>query len=143
MIRWHMKRTIVVGLCATVALGLLLGCDADVSDNCGGAGNDVSCLDITSIEPVDSSSTPTSNVDAVRDVCSADGTAEPFTDHHANITFSNTNFSADTQSTLSITITDYSVTYTLNDCPLHAAGCPALTGFSVSPGQTITTGFSV
>lgn len=138
MIRWHAKRTLLIGLCAFGALGLLVGCEADVSDNCGGAGNDVSCLNVTSVNPVDSAGSTTSNVDAVRGICSADGTPEPFTDHYAAVTFTNSDFSADTLSTLSIIITDYSVTYTLNDCPPNASGCPALTGFSVSPGQTLT-----
>ncbi len=39
---------------------------------------------------------------------------------------------------LLLTILNYSVTYTLNDCPPRATVCPALTGFSVSPGQTFT-----
>ena len=39
---------------------------------------------------------------------------------------------------LLLTILNYTVSYTLNDCPPRAAGCPALTGFSVSPGQTFT-----
>jgi len=137
MIRWHVRCILLNVLCAIGALGLLLGCEADVSDNCGGAGDDVSCLNISSIDPVDSNGTTTSNVDAVRGVCDGN-TPEPFTDHYADVTLVNTDFSADTLSTLSIIITDSSVTYTLNDCPPNASGCPALTGFSVSPGQTIT-----
>ncbi|MDH3603884.1 MAG: hypothetical protein OEU26_30105, partial [Candidatus Tectomicrobia bacterium] len=39
---------------------------------------------------------------------------------------------------LLVTIVNYSVSYTLNHCPERATACPALTGFTVSPGQTFT-----
>jgi hypothetical protein len=94
--------------------------------------------------PADESGQISSNVDAVPSTCS-DDSVEPFTDHNASITFANRPFpSADTPTpvesdgTLLLTILNYSVSYTLNDCPSRATGCPALTGFSVSPGQTFT-----
>jgi len=145
MIRWHTKRTGLIGLCALGALGFLLGCEADVSEDCGGMGAVVSCLSVDRVTPVDNDGTPSSNVDASADLCPPDGTFEPFGDHDAEVTFSNHAFpgiegtsAIANDGSFTITIVNYSVTYTLNDCPPRATGCPALTGFSVAPGQTIT-----
>jgi hypothetical protein len=145
MIRWHTKRTGLIGLCAFGALGFLLGCEADVSEDCGGMGTVVSCLSVDSVTPVDIAGEPSSNVDASANLCLPEGTAEPFGDHDADVTFSNRSFPGvegtteiDTEGSFIVTIVNYSVTYTLNDCPSRATGCPSLTGFSVGPGQTIT-----
>ncbi len=135
----------LIRACAIGILCILLGCDADVKEECGGTGGFVSCLSIESIAPVDGS-----NVDAIQGICSTDptdpttATPEPFTDHDAVIIFANRQFPGASDPTqlsidgsLLITIVNYSVTYTLNHCPENALGCPALTGFSASPGQTI------
>lgn len=145
----HKMRKWLVAFCTIGTLCILLGCDADFSEECGGVGDLVSCLSIDSIQPTDSSSGGnTSNVDAFRADCSDDPTApepEPFGDHNALITFSNQQFpraTGDTHPTvggsLAVTILSYSVSYTLNHCPEQATGCPALTGFTVSTGPTFT-----
>jgi hypothetical protein len=125
-------------------LCILLGCEADVKEECGGIGDLVSCLSIDSIEPTNFSGENSTNIDASRNAC-LDGTAEPFGDHQALITFSNRQFPTATGTTqptvggsLAVTILSYSVSYSLNDCPERATACPALTGFTVSTGQTLT-----
>lgn len=140
MLKW------LVGFCTIGTLCILLGCEADVKEECGGVGDLVSCLSIDSIQPTDAiTGNETSNVDALASTCPPEGDPEPFGDHSAAITFSNRQFPAatgDTEPTvggsLLVTIVNYSVSYTLNDCPARAAACPALTGFTVSPGQTFT-----
>lgn len=134
----------VIGIGLLVASCLLLGCEADVREDCGGVGGVISCISIDSIVPEDISGQPTSNVNAVPITC-PDGSVLPFGDHAANVTFSNRPFpssdsptQANIDGSLLLTILNYSVTYTLNDCPPRATGCPALTGFSVSPGETFT-----
>jgi hypothetical protein len=145
----HKMRKWLVAFCTIGTLCILLGCDTDFSEECGGVGDLVSCLSIDSIQPTDSSSGGnTSNVDAFRADCSDDPTApepEPFGDHNALITFSNQQFpraTGDTPPTvggsLAVTILSYSVSYTLNHCPERATVCPALTGFTVSTGPTFT-----
>lgn len=137
------------GLAICTLCFILWGCDADVRDECGGVGNLVSCLSIDNIEPTNAEATASANVDAVANLCTdAQGMptgAEPFGDHLANITFSNQQFPAaggttetDIDGNLLVTILNYSVSYTLNDCPPRATACPALAGFTVSPGQTFT-----
>jgi len=142
MLKW------LVGFCTIGTLCILLGCEADVKEECGGIGDLVSCLSIDSIQPTDDGGNNTSNVDAVLQNCSDDPSVfegEPFGDHNALITFSNRQFPAATGATqptvggsLLVTIVNYSVSYTLNQCPERATACPALTGFTVSPGQTFT-----
>jgi hypothetical protein len=122
---------------------LLLGCEAEVDDECGGVDNVVSCLSIDRIDPTNIEDTSTSNVDATGSLC-PDGSGEPFGDHNAVVSFSNTPFpgvEGDSEiaeaGSQRIIITGYSVTYALNHCPAAATGCPALTGFS-SAGPTLT-----
>ena len=43
----------VIGISLLIASSLLLGCDADTRDDCGGVGDVVSCLSIDSIVPVE------------------------------------------------------------------------------------------
>jgi hypothetical protein len=144
--KWMTGPQGAIGIGLLIASSLLLGCDADTRDDCGGVGDVVSCVSIDSIVPVGgsiASPTETSNVDALQSTCT-DGTLEDFTDHNAEITFANRQFpggdgtQVDIGGSLLLTILNYSVSYTLNDCPPRATGCPALTGFSVSPGQTFT-----
>lgn len=145
----HKMRKWLVGFCTIGTLCILLGCEADVGEECGGVGDLVSCLSIDSIQPTDAGSgNNTSNVDAVLQNCSDDPSVfegELFTDHNALITFSNREFptaTGDTHPTvggsLAVTILSVSVSYSLNHCPERAAGCPALTGFTVSTGPTFT-----
>ncbi len=136
---------------AICTLGFILwGCEADVREECGGVGNLVSCLSIDNVQPSNINAEASSNVDAVANLCisgdaMSEPTAEPFGDHSANVTFSNRQFpdvsgasQPDVGGSLLVTIVNYSVSYTLNDCPPRAAACPALSGFTVSPGQTFT-----
>ena len=139
MVSTHKMHKWLIGLCTIGTLCLLLGCEADVRDECGGVDGFVSCLSIDSIQPTDSS-----NVDASVSTC-ANGAAEVLTDHSAEITFSNRQFPGSEgtnalgiDGSLPITIVNYSVSYVMNDCPERATGCPALSGFAVSPGQTLT-----
>jgi len=147
--KWMTNPHRLLGISLLVASCILLGCEADTRDDCGGLGGVVSCVSIDSIVPIaGTGGTETSNVDAVLSSCSNDD-VEEFTDHNANITFSNHQFPASTgtigdgtqvdiDGSLLLTIVNYTVSYTLNHCPSNATGCPALTGFSVSPGQTFT-----
>ena len=133
---------------------ILASCSAP-SDNgagggCGGSEASVNCLNVTGITPT-SLDQPTTNVDALQDQCrDLTGTVtaiEPFGDHNALVTLANTAFPTATGPTsrpLDIGIIGYSVTYTLNQCPAAARGCPPLTGFTagesiaIPAGQTVT-----
>jgi hypothetical protein len=133
---------------------ILASCSAP-SDNgagggCGGSEASVNCLNVTGIAPT-SLGQPTTNVDALQDQCrDLTGTVtaiEPFGDHNALVTLANTAFPTATGPTsrpLDIGIIGYSVTYTLNQCPAAARGCPPLTGFTtgesiaIPAGQTVT-----
>jgi hypothetical protein len=146
ILKWMTGPKSVIGISLLLASSLLLGCDADTRDDCGGVGDVVSCVSIDSIVPVGGpvgSGTETSNVDALQSACTG-GELESFTDHSAEITFANRQFpggdgtQVDIGGSLLLTILNYTVSYSLNDCPPRATGCPALTGFSVSPGQTFT-----
>lgn len=143
MIRSHQIPKWMFGICLFVASCILLGCEAEVSEECGGVDGVVSCLSIDSIQPTNINGDPTSDVDAVGSIC-PDGSGEPFGNHSADITFANTPFpgvegtsQANAEGSQRIIITGYSVTYTLNNCPAAASACPALTGFSVR-GTTLT-----
>src|SRR5262245_40551224 len=115
MRRWQMARQSLQGLCLVVLI--LVSCDAPGSDNpaesCGGLEASVSCLEITRIAPTYRGN-PTSNVDALQDLCrdiSGMVTAiEPFFDHAADITFSNTRFPTATGG-FDIRILSYTVSY--------------------------------
>ncbi|ETX09050.1 MAG: hypothetical protein ETSY2_01765 [Candidatus Entotheonella gemina] len=144
ILKWMIGPNRVIGIGLLAASCLLLGCEADIREDCGGVGGVISCISIDSIQPVDENGQASSNVDALPSTC-PDGSVELFTDHSATITFANRPFPSsdsptqvNTDGSLLLTILNYSVTYTLNDCPPRATGCPALTGFSVSPGQTFT-----
>src|SRR5437867_11793410 len=94
--------TLLAGRQVLVILGLLglalgmLGCDGGSvggSGQCGGSSDSDACVRIDTIEPVYMDQT-TSNVDAVRAICTPDNPAtptdetvlEPFTDHNAMVT---------------------------------------------------------
>ena len=150
ILKWMTSPRRAIGLSIVIASFMLLGCESDVRDDCGGVGGVISCVSVDRIVPLDTrEGEATSNVDAIQQSC-PDGELEPFTDHFADITFSNRQFPASTGSvsgdgtqveidgSFLLTILHYTVSYTLNDCPPRATGCPALTGFSASPGQTFT-----
>ena len=128
-----------------VALGLL-GCDGDSlggSGQCGGSNNSDACLQITQIAPVYLNQA-SSNVDVVRDICTpaTDTTAavvEPFTDHSATITITNSRLpGVGPAAPTTVTLQDFSISYTLNSCPATSVGCPPLDTLPAVPGQTVT-----
>lgn len=133
---------------------ILASCSATGgSDNpqqgCGGTEATVSCLAITGIAPKTTGGGNSSNVDAFQEVCvdpttGAATSRETFTDHNADITFSNMQFPT-ARAGFDLRITGYTVSYSLNQCPTAAVGCPPLTGFTASgesililKGQTVT-----
>ena len=125
--------------------------DDGAGGGCGGSDASITCLNVTNIVPtyLDEATT---NVDALQDVCTRDPvtgavTLEPFGDHNALVTLVNKQFptSTATDRAFDIGITEYSVTYTLNQpCPTGAVGCPPLTtlitgaSIVVAAGQTVT-----
>ncbi|MGH9879364.1 MAG: hypothetical protein ACRD5H_17170 [Nitrososphaerales archaeon] len=124
---------------------ILVSCSAPDSDNpaegCGGLEASVSCLEIVSIAPTSTAGGSSSNVDAFQELCVDPTTGqitstEAFTDHNASITFSNMLFPTATGTGFDIRITGYAVSYSINQCPATAQGCPPLTGFTVS-GESI------
>jgi hypothetical protein len=136
---WQMARQGLQGL-FLVSL-VFMGCAApggeSTAEGCGGLEASVSCLDIVQIAPTYLDS-PTSNVDAFPDTCfdpvTGDVTGvEPFTDHSAQITFTNTRFpTASGSFDFDIRILGFTVSYTLNQCPAQAIGCPPVRGFTVA-----------
>ena len=125
--------------------------DNGAGGGCGGSEASVNCLNVVRISPTSTVSGVTSNVDALQDQCrDLTGTVtsiEPFGDHNALVALANTAFPTATGPTshpLDIGTIGYSVTYTLNQCPAAARGCPPLTGFTtgesiaIPAGQTVT-----
>ena len=132
---WQMVRQGLQGL-ALVAL-ILVSCAApggnSTAEGCGGLEASVSCLDITRIAPT-YLGTESSAVDAFRDTCRdpITGTVtgvEPFADHQAVISFAGSRFPT-ASSSFDIRILSFTVSYTLNQCPAAARGCPPLTGLT-------------
>ena len=145
----------LVGPQGLVALGLLglalglLGCDSGIggSGQCGGANDSDACVRIDKIEPVSVGQT-SSNVDVIRDICTPDNPTtptdetvlEPFADHNAIVTISNAPLPVvgPVAVDVSVTLQDFSISYTLNSCPATSSGCPSLDTLRVVPGQTVT-----
>jgi len=144
-----MKKWFVV-FCIVSAVGILFGCETNPDDNCGGLDDIVSCVSVSNIAPSDSNGAASTNVDAVRDICSTDSsgtpTLEPFTDHNAAITLTNAQFTTASDS-FDVEVHHYSITYTLINCPAAATGCPPLTGvegertFVIPKGGQVTATF--
>ena len=153
MRRWQMTQQGLKSLFLVILI--LAGCSAP-SDNgagggCGGSDASITCLNVTRITPTSTISGDTSNVDARQDQCrdltGAVTSIEPFGDHNALVTLANTQFPTSTGQTsraFDIGTLGFSVTYTLNQCPAAARGCPPLTGFTsgesivIPAGQTVT-----
>lgn len=140
---WQMARQGLLGL-FLVSL-IVMGCAApggeSTAEGCGGLEASVSCLDITQIVPTARGGGDSSNVDAFQNACRDPVTGavtgvEPFTDHSAQITFRNTRFPT-ASGTFDIRILSFTVSYTLNQCPARAIGCPPLTGFTVANSTLI------
>jgi hypothetical protein len=138
-------RKIILLVPGTALMALLAGCGDEVggSGQCGGVGDTGTCIKIESISPTYEvgGGEDISNVDAFMDVCSVDEqtgeqTFEVITDHGANVTFRNETMpGAANDTSRDVTITQYTLTYTLNRCP-SGATCPQLSSI-VSPGQSI------
>lgn len=140
-----------IGLFALWILGLalgLLGCEGGLggSGQCGGASDSDACVRIDKIEPVYLGQT-VSTVDARRSICTPDNPTtptdetvlEPFGDHDAIVTISNAPLpGVGPVAAVSITLQDFSITYSLNSCPATAIGCPPLDTLRAVPGQTVT-----
>jgi hypothetical protein len=131
---------------------ILVSCSAPDSDNpaegCGGLEASVSCLEVVSIAPISTAGGNSSNVDAFQELCVDSTTGqitstEVFTDHNASITFSNMLFPTATGTGFDIRITGYSVSYSINQCPATAQGCPPLPGFTVSESILVLNGQTV
>lgn len=141
-------RKILLGLSAAGLLALLYACgEVGGSGQCGGVAGTGACVRIEDIQPSYLDQQPVSNVDAVQDICINDPTdpsddePEPFTDHDAIVTISNSPLPGATDVTTDpiVTLQDYSISYTLNYCPFGAT-CPLLDPLPVAPGQTTTIG---
>jgi hypothetical protein len=135
MTQWQQRRTWLIGLVLLAMVGALVSCGEPGGEGCGGIEDVVSCVSITGITPTNIAGENTSDVDAVRDICSVDATTgqpelEPFGAHNATITFSNAAFPGSSRSQ-AVTLQQVSVSYSLNTCP-DGAVCPPLPGFSQS-----------
>jgi hypothetical protein len=136
----------LAGLFVGGMLLFLTGCGGPGGEECGGIDDLVSCVSITSIQPTATAGGESSNVDAVRDICDVDQETgepilEPFTDHNATITFSNSSFPGASETGLSVTLRSVSISYSLNDCP-DGAVCPPLSAFTQDVTLTIPAGGS-
>lgn len=137
-------RKILLGLLGTGLLGFLYACgEVGGSGQCGGAEDSGACIKIESIIPTyDVGGGSTSNADAFIDICDIDEetgeiTVEEMTDHGATVTFRNEPLpGADPATVPDVTITQYTLTYSLNNCPAGAI-CPTLSTQTVTPGETL------
>jgi hypothetical protein len=111
-----------MGLFLVGVLGFLSACSSPGGDGCGGVEAVVSCVTVTSVEPITAAGVDSSTVDAFKDDC----TPPVLADYNANIEFSNTPFPGGTES-LPVNITRVTISYTLNNCPASAV-CPPLPG---------------
>jgi hypothetical protein len=128
--RWFM------GLFVLAMAGLLTACSSG-SEGCGGVEDIVSCISVSSIQPISTAGVDSSDVDATftRD-CDGDLTTndpELFGGHDARVTFTNSAFPNfidpdDESESLAVTIERVRITYQVNNCPPLAglAGCPPL-----------------
>lgn len=134
MTRWRTARTWFMGLSLIGILLLAVSCGGPGGEECGGLEDIASCVLITNITPQGSDGEVSNDVDVTFNPdCDGDVTTndpEPFTQHVADITFSNSRFpTASEETTLSVTIRRMTITYTLNNCPAGAV-CPPLSPFS-------------
>jgi hypothetical protein len=135
--------TLSIGL-----LGLLYSCgEVGGSGQCFGVGDTGTCIMIESIIPTYEvgGGAGVSNVDAFIDVCEPDNPATPenetvleeITDHSAEITFRSGPLpGANPTTARDVTLTDYVLVFTLNNCPAGSP-CPLLTTQGIPPGETI------
>lgn len=112
------------------------------SGQCGGVATAGACIMISNIAPSYFGET-TSNVDIVPNLCVDPATGattgvEQYGDHFASISFLNFPLPGAIIETMPIvTIQNYSISYTLNECPTGAT-CPALDTSLFNPGDSFT-----
>jgi hypothetical protein len=124
-----------------MALGIL-GCDGGGgiggSGQCGGANRADACVQINRITPVYLGQV-TSNVDVQQDTCPVTSALEPYADHNATVSITNAPLPGVGPSGITtVTLQDFSISYTLNSCPTTSVGCPPLSTMRFAPGQTVT-----
>lgn len=136
-------KRVLLGLFGAGIMIALYACgEVGGSGQCGGAADSGSCVKVESILPTYKVGGGfTSNVDAFIDICDPGPPVEyeEITDHNATVTFINEPLpDAPIDTTHDVTITQYTMTYTLNNCPFTAGGnCPPLLTQTVTPGETI------
>jgi hypothetical protein len=134
---------------------VLVACGNEIggTGQCGGAPETDVCVRIESITPV-YLTVETSNVDVWRQVeCRQDvpdGSGnrvmvgiEPFPDHEATLVVSSTRLpGAPPAFAGDVTLRDYSISYTLNRCPVGAT-CPALSSLAAEQTTLLPAGQSI
>jgi len=136
------QRPVILGLLG-MALGIL-GCDGGGSiggsGQCGGANRANACVQINRITPVYLDQN-TSNVDVnpQQEICPVTSLPELYEDHNATVSITNAPLpGVGPSGTTTVTLQDFSISYTLNSCPTTSVGCPPLSTMRFGPGQTIT-----
>jgi hypothetical protein len=138
--RWFM------GLFVLAIAGLLTACSSPGGEGCGGIDDIVSCISISSIQPVSTAGEDSPDVDVTFNTdCDGDPTTidpELFGSHDARVTFANAafpNFIGDDEEepgSLDVTIERVRITYQVNNCP-PLAGCPPLPELNQAVSLTI------
>lgn len=109
---------------------------------CGAKTGSGACLMVDSIIPTYEGAN-TDSVDVVQNNCimgtgmAATVFPEPFTDHGANVTVTNTQTDKGSVRAPAIVLQNFTIKYTVNGCPTGVS-CPALDDLVVSPGQTVS-----
>ena len=138
--RWFM------GLSVLAVAGLLTACSSPGGEGCGGIDDIVSCISISSIQPITVEGADSSDVDVTfTPDCDGDPTTndpEPFGRHDARVTFTNSAFpnfidpDEDEANSLPVTIERVRITYQVSNCP-PVAGCPPLPEINQAVALTI------
>ena len=138
--RWCM------GLFVLAMAGLLTACSSPGGEGCGGVEDIVSCVSVSSIQPVSIAGEDSSDVDVTFTLdCDGDPTTsdpELFGSHDARVTFTNSAFpdfsddAEDEAESLPVTIEHVRITYQVNNCP-PLAGCPPLPEINQAVSLTI------
>jgi hypothetical protein len=117
-----------MGLFVLAMAGLLTACSSPGGEGCGGVEDIVSCVSVSSIQPVSTAGEDSSDVDVTFNTdCDGDPTTsdpELFGSHDARVTFTNTTFPTASGS-FAVSIERVRITYQVNNCP-PLAGCPPL-----------------
>lgn len=123
-----------------LALAAVAGC-AEQSQ-CGATTNSGACLRVDSIIPTYESSN-TDSVDVVQNSClvgtgaTAMTVPEPFTDHDADVTVTNTQLDKGSVRAPAIVLQNFTIKYSVTGCP-PGGSCPQLDDLVIAPGQTVS-----